>query len=809
MKILSYLRIAFVATILLIVPTVASAFQFEPLPGVEGFDNPLQQSLEAAYLARDPAEEFRTKYLQSNGQPTYINRLILEQSPYLRQHAHNPVNWYPWGAEAFEVARAKKLPLLLSIGYSTCHWCHVMEHETFDNVEMAEWINKTVIPVKIDREIRPDLDEIYITAVQVMVNYGGWPLNVFVTPDGDPFYGGVYFPPDQFRALLSRVETAWNTRREELFQISKQISAIVKDYSLAPGEEVEMGNEVIQQFVAAIAEYQKSIENHETTGNRFPRESELFLLLDEAVRNNKQALEVAEYRLISMALGGIRDHIGGGFHRYSVDTEWLVPHFEKMLYNQAHIGRAYLHAYWVTGKPFYRRVATQTLDYVLRELTDSTGIFYSATDADSEGQEGEFFLWTKDEIDDLFNEEDSALITDFYGVTDRGNFEGKNILYLEAMPENYADARGMDNQVLLNRLERIRLRMLDERNRREKPFLDKKAIVSWNSMMISTLAEAYQVLGDTQYLQVAEKASEFLWNHNRKNHGGLLRINLNGKPSVPGKLEDYAYFLEANLKLYDATRQSKWLERSKLLATDMLDKFWDTQNGGLFTVAKEDSEGLIVRQKDHYDDAIPSGNSVAAKALAMLYRRTGNPLYEARAEQILATFSAEYAMFPTNFAYALSALQDLRFGQLGSFEFAAAGHALVSVSDIKFNEDRLQAVIVAELDDGWHINSSKPLAENLVATTVSVDPDSGWNLADATFPEGELIETSFQSTPLSTYSGIVSIPIELEGTGNSSDIPVVVVTLQACNDELCLLPETLRLEILNHFEAKDSADLSS
>ena len=798
MKILSCLRTVLVSATLLIVPAAASAFQFEPLPGVEEFDNPLQMSLESAYLARDPAEEFRTKYLRASGHPTYINRLILEQSPYLRQHAHNPVNWYPWGAEAFEAAKAKNRPLLLSIGYSTCHWCHVMEHETFDNVEMAEWINKSVIPVKIDREFRPDLDEIYITAVQVMVNYGGWPLNVFVTPDGDPFYGGVYFPPDQFRALLSRVETAWNTRREELFQISKQISAIVRDYSLAPGEEVELGNEVIQQFVAAIAEYQNSIENHETTGNRFPRESELFLLLDEAVRNNnQQALEVAEYRLTGMALGGIRDHIGGGFHRYSVDSEWLVPHFEKMLYNQAHIGRAYLHAYWITGKPFYRRVATQTLEYVLRELTDSTGVFYSATDADSEGLEGEFFIWTKEEIDELFNEEDSALITNLYGLTDRGNFEGKNILNLEAMPEDYANTRGMDNQALLNRLEQIRLRMLDERNKREKPFLDKKAIVSWNSMMISTLAEANRVLGDSQYLQAAEKNAEFLWNHNRMDNGGLLRINLNGSPSVPGKLEDYAYFLEANLKLYDATRQSKWLERSKLLATDMLEKFWDTQNGGLFTVAKEDSQGLIVRQKDHYDDAIPSGNSVAAKALAMLYRRTGNPLYEARAKQILATFSAEYAMFPTNFAYALSALQDLRFGQLGSYEFAASGHALVSASDIELDEDRLQAVIVAELDDGWHINSSKPLTENLIATTVTVDPDSGWNLTDAAFPDGELIETSFQSTPLSTYSGMVSIPIELKGIGNSSDFPVVVVNLQACNDELCLLPETLRLEISN------------
>ena len=498
MKMLSCLRVVFVFTILLIVPAPASAFQFEPLPGVEVFDNRLQQSLEAAYLTRDPAEEFRTKYLRSNGYPTYINRLILEQSPYLRQHAHNPVNWYPWGTEAFEAARAKNLPLLLSIGYSTCHWCHVMEHETFDNVEMAEWINKTVIPVKIDREFRPDLDEIYITAVQVMVNYGGWPLNVFVTPDGDPFYGGVYFPPEQFRALLSRVETAWNTRREELFQISNQISAIVKEYSLAPSEEAELGNEVIQQFVDSIAEYQKSIENHETTGNRFPRESELFLLLDEAIRNNnQQALEVAENRLTGMALGGIRDHIGGGFHRYSVDTEWLVPHFEKMLYNQAHIGRAYLHAYWITGKPFYRRVATQTLEYVLRELTDSTGIFYSATDADSEGLEGGFFIWTKDEIDELFNEEDFSLITNLYGITDRGNFEGKNILHLEVMPEDYADTRGMDNQDLLKRLEQIRLRMLDERNKREKPFLDKKAIVSWNSMMISTLAEASRILGDS------------------------------------------------------------------------------------------------------------------------------------------------------------------------------------------------------------------------------------------------------------------------------------------------------------------------
>lgn len=773
----------------------ANAFDFSTLPGTEGFTGNLKSQLEHAYSARNSEEVLRTQFIRDGGTPVYVNRMILERSPYLRQHAHNPVNWYPWGEEAFEVAKKHNIPLLLSIGYSTCHWCHVMEHETYDNEYMAEIINRTVIPVKIDREIHPEIDEIYITAMQVISGRGGWPLNVFVTPDGDPFYGGIYFPPENFEMLLRRVDEVWRESRPQTIEIAKQISAIVRDYSLAAASDTEIGDAEINQVVAEIANRQKSIDDFEVDGNRFPRESELFLLLDIAMRdNNEAALKLSNQRLTEMALGGIRDHIGGGFHRYTVDVEWLVPHFEKMLYNQAHLGRAYLYGYWLTGDPLFRRVAEQLLEYVLRELTDSNGIFYSATDADSGGEEGEYFIWTPDEIYSLLDKDDAELIIELYGITDRGNFEGKNIFHLAQSLENHAENLQLKPELLVNSVDEFRKILFAARNQREKPFLDKKAITAWNGMMITTLSEAHRILNNERYLAAAEKAAEFLWEHNVTDEGKLLRIYLNGESSVAGKLGDYAYFLEAMIKLYDQTMDRKWLERSEILAEDMLERFWDEANGGLYTAESEEAKNLIARQKDRYDNALPSGNSVAVKAFAALFQRTGKSVYKARANQIIRAFSNEIAESPTSFTYALAGLLELDSGQVGEREFAAAGNVSAHGLVVKQSAEYLEANVQIQMSSNWHINSSSPMTENLIATQLSTDPNSGWKIADIDYPDGSLIEAAFQSGQLSVYSDRVSIPIKFNRTNESATAPVVTIDLQACNDELCLLPESIKLE---------------
>ena len=771
------------------------AFDFKRLPGAVDFSQALQDELAEKWRTMPPDYQPRTQHLRNDGVPLYVNRLLLQPSPYLKQHAHNPVDWRYWGEEAFSIARELDRPVLISIGYSACHWCHVMEEESYDNEEIARILNENFVVVKVDRETHPDVDELYMLAVELMGGSGGWPLHVFVTPEGKPFVGATYLPAQEFKAALQEVDGVWRTQRAQVERLAQRVTADVQNFGLDSDSNVEIGQPEIERLIARLSEVRKSMDEFSTPASSFPSEPEMFLLLDAAMRySHREALSLVEDRLTRMALGGIRDHVGGGFHRYSIDNEWLVPHFEKMLYNQAHIARAYLYAFQITGKPLFRRVAVQILDYVLRDMIGSNGEFYSATDADSEGEEGEFFLWTPDEIREALGDNADFAI-ELYGVTQEGNFEGKNILFLDSPPEQLAHESVQDLEIYLNRIAAIQEKMRVFRDRREKPFLDTKVITAWNSMMIATLAEAGRILDDARYHEAAERAAEFLWANNRRDDEVLFRIYIEGQGGTVAKLRDYAYLIQAMLSLYDESGNRLWLKRSEELAQEMVDQFWDRDDGGFFSVSADDSKNLVVRTKNRFDHALPSGNSVAAQVLSRLYSRTGKLIYAQRIEQLFETFGAEISQIPSSYSYALLALEEYRGGQMGEREYAASGHAVVSVSASGDSTDRIRAVVILQLDDGWHVQSNRPLEENLIATTVSTLDDS-WTVDEANYPAAELLQTSFQSAPLSVWSGKISIPVELKKISGQNTGPVtVVVQLQACDDNLCLLPEKLKLEI--------------
>ncbi len=774
----------------------AAAAEFLPLPGAPQMPADVQQAIDQAWEERNPEQEVRTQHRHADGAPHYANRLILELSPYLNQHAHNPVNWFSWGEEAFAHARQTNRPMLVSIGYSSCHWCHVMEEESYDNLRIAALLNECYVAVKVDREINPDVDELYMLAVQMMGELGGWPLHVFITPEGKPFHGMVYVPPQDFEVILTEIHRVWESDRVGIESFASQVTHNIQTFGASSSAEIELGRAQVDLFVAELSQEAQLMDEYAPPRSQFPAEAELFLLLDTALRHDDDtALKLAEDRLTDMAMGGIRDHVGGGFHRYAVDNEWLVPHFEKMLYNQALLARAYLQGYELTGRDLYRRVAEQTLEYVLRDMQSDEGVFWSATDADSEGKEGTFFVWTKEEIIDTFGA-DADFIIDHYGITEAGNFEyGENILHLTSLPEARAVEAGMSVEAYLQKLTATAARMREVRDQREKPYLDDKVITAWNALMITALAKAGSVLSNDRYLDEARTAAEHLWANvwdERESH--LYRIMRDGQLSESGKLRDYANLAESMLTLYDETDDAEWLERARVLADSMVERFWDSERGGFYSVSEDDAQTLIARQKDRFDDALPSGNAVAARALSMLFHRTGQFVHDRLAEQLFQTFAAEILQIPRSYGYTLKALEEHRAGSIGPHEYTAAGNSRVSIQTMEHAEGRLHAVVEIDLADGWHIQSDRPLAENLIATHIS-NAAPGWQIEQVSYPPADEVSLSFQDQPLSVFSGVVQIPVELSAVGESYSAVKLNLQLQACNDEVCLLQETIQLEL--------------
>jgi uncharacterized protein YyaL (SSP411 family) len=605
----------------------------------------------------------------------HTNRLIHETSPYLLQHAHNPVDWHPWGAEALAKSKAENKPILLSIGYSACHWCHVMEHESFENEAIAKIMNDHFINVKVDREERPDLDTIYMNAVQMMGQRGGWPLTVFLTPEGVPFYGGTYFPPvDRYgmpgfpRLLLALVE-AYEHKRAEIEESASSLLHELRRLAEVSSSADALQPELLEQAANHLMRAFDPVNGGFGRAPKFPPAMTLSFLLRQHGRTQEPALLAAvELTLDKMARGGMYDQLGGGFHRYSVDEKWLVPHFEKMLYDNALLARLYLDASLVTGKEFYRQIVTETLDYVRREMTDANGGFYSTQDADSEGAEGKFFVWTPAEVTALLGEEEARLFNRYFDVTEEGNFEGHNILHVDNDVETVAKLLNVTPERLQQVLVRGKQLLFDARERRIKPGRDEKMLTAWNGLMLRSFAEAAQVLSRSDYLEVATRNAKFVLS-TLKRDGRLLRTHKDGESKLNAYQEDYAYLIDGLLALYEASFEPRWFAEARALADTMIEQFWDAEQGGFFFTSA-DHEALISRTKDFFDNATPAGNAVAAHVLLRLALFTGEARYRELAEQVLRLTAREAQRMPNGFGHTLCAL-DLYLAE--PYEIAVIG----------------------------------------------------------------------------------------------------------------------------------------
>jgi uncharacterized protein YyaL (SSP411 family) len=619
------------------------------------------------------------------------NHLAQETSPYLLQHRENPVDWYPWGEEALARARDEDRPILLSVGYSACHWCHVMAHESFEDPQTAAYMNEHFVNVKVDREERPDVDALYMEAVQAISGQGGWPMTVFLDPEGVPFYGGTYFPPDEgrgmpsFRMVMEAVVDAFESKRGEIEERAPQMRArlaAIGQVEPAASPQAAMLDEAVERLLSAADRARGGFGG----APKFPPASAVELLLARG------EVEIPELTLDAMLAGGIYDQIGGGFARYSVDAAWLVPHFEKMLYDNALLARAYLHGWQRLGHERYRRVCEETLDWALREMRGPEGGFYSALDADSDGEEGRFYVWTPGEIraalGDPKSDETSPAgfsaqqvegLIQFYGVSDGGNFEGRNILHLGSGAGGAAPER----------LGEMRRALYEARCKRVWPGLDDKRLTAWNALMIAALAEAGAVLGREDYLEAASACAGFVWSELRDGEGALLRTYKDGRAHLKAYLEDHAFLLEALLTLYEASFEAVWFERARELADTLLARFADGERGGFFSTA-DDHESLIARRKEIGDHPIPSGNSAAAFGLLRLAALSGERTYEGAAEGVFRLFAGPANQHPEAFAHLLRAID---FHLCPTKEVALVGKDLSELATVVRGEFRPHLVL--------------------------------------------------------------------------------------------------------------------
>jgi uncharacterized protein YyaL (SSP411 family) len=613
------------------------------------------------------------------------NQLAHESSPYLLQHKDNPVNWYPWGADAIEKARREQKPIFLSIGYSACHWCHVMEHESFENAEIARVLNENFVSIKVDREERPDLDQIYMNAVQMLTGHGGWPMSVFLTPDLKPFYGGTYWPPQSARGMpgfdqiLAAVIDAWKNRREHAVDAAEQLTTELRKVGQFGGGTAEA---LTLELIDAAGSYlRRSFDS--TNGGfgqapKFPHPMDLQLLLRIAHRNGQPGpVEMVRLTLDRMAAGGIYDHLGGGFARYSVDARWLVPHFEKMLYDNALLAGAYLDAYLVTGEANYARIVRETLNYVLRDMTDPAGGFYSTEDADSEGHEGLFYTWSPDEIEAVLGEDRGATFGRVYDVSDVGNFEGRNILNLPKTLDQCAAILKRSPEDLAAELAESRAKLFAAREKRVRPGRDDKVIVAWNGLMIDAFARSGPALNEPEYVVAAGKAARFILDNLRRDDGRLLHTWRGGKAKLDAYLDDYASFANALINIYEADFDERWVDSAVRLMDIVLEKFADRDGGGFFYTAT-DHEQLITRTKELTDSSTPSGNSLAATVLLRLGKLLGRNDYLDAAEKTLAIAVPILQRAPTAAGQMLIALD----------RYLGPAHELVLMGDLAKHETR-------------------------------------------------------------------------------------------------------------------------
>ncbi len=718
-----------------------SASERSALPGLEPFPDQLGARLMQNYQAKGSDYKPRTHHLRPNGTPKFINRLIFEASPYLLQHAHNPVNWYAWGPEALEAAKAEGKTILLSIGYSTCYWCHVMEEESYENERVAEVLNRDFIAIKVDREERPDLDKIHMDAVVAIRGHGGWPLNVFLTPNLEPFWGGSYFQKEQFLDILGQIRTAWEKEPEKIVQSGSQLSQYLETQN-----QLLKGVEVLDEMVLKAAYDSLASSFDDEFGGfgwapKFPPSMRLQLLLRIARRTGEPvALEMAEKTLDHMARGGIYDHLGGGFHRYSTDERWLVPHFEKMLYDNASLAWTYLEAYQVSGKAMYSRVAREILDYVLKEMTHPGGGFYSAQDAGEVGEEGAFYVWHTSELREFLSPQEFALFEKVYGLSEPNNFEdGTHILNLQ---DEY------DWTIKANPLIRsAHHKLLAVRQARPSPLKDDKILTAWNGLMIAAMAKANQVLGEARFLDAARRAAQFL-KQNLMSDRGLLRRYRDGEATFDGYLDDYAYLISGLLTLYETDFDLSWIDWARELQAKQDELLWNEQLGAYYFSRAGDPH-LIRRSVDFVDGARPNSNAVSALNLFKLFALTFHAPYQEKAKTLLIANGGNLSRQPGAFAQTLIAL-DYHLDR--SKEIAVIGasnnadtQAVLSWLRSSFNPNKTLGAGRPEQSDTLALLARKPMIEG--KTTVYVCEDTICNL-----PTADLKQVQRLVSDIKTYS---------------------------------------------------------
>ena len=718
-----------------------SASERSALPGLEPFPDQLGARLMQNYQAKGSDYKPRTHHLRPNGTPKFINRLIFEASPYLLQHAHNPVNWYAWGPEALEAAKAEGKTILLSIGYSTCYWCHVMEEESYENERVAEVLNRDFIAIKVDREERPDLDKIHMDAVVAIRGHGGWPLNVFLTPNLEPFWGGSYFQKEQFLDILGQIRTAWEKEPEKIVQSGSQLSQYLETQN-----QLLKGVEVLDEMVLKAAYDSLASSFDDEFGGfgwapKFPPSMRLQLLLRIARRTGEPvALEMAEKTLDHMARGGIYDHLGGGFHRYSTDERWLVPHFEKMLYDNASLAWTYLEAYQVSGKAMYSRVAREILDYVLKEMTHPGGGFYSAQDAGEVGEEGAFYVWHTSELREFLSPQEFALFEKVYGLSEPNNFEdGTHILNLQDEYEWEIKANPL--------IRSAHHKLMAARQARPSPLKDDKILTAWNGLMIAAMAKANQVLGEARFLDAARRAAQFL-KQNLMSDRGLLRRYRDGEATFDGYLDDYAYLISGLLTLYETDFDLSWIDWARELQAKQDELLWNEQLGAYYFSRAGDPH-LIRRSVDFVDGARPNSNAVSALNLFKLFALTFHTPYQEKAKTLLTANGGNLSRQPGAFAQTLIAL-DYHLDR--SKEIAVIGasnnadtQAVLSWLRSSFNPNKTLGAGRPEQSDTLALLARKPMIEG--KTTVYVCEDTICNL-----PTADLKQVQRLVSDIKTYS---------------------------------------------------------
>lgn len=767
----------------------------------------LETELRALEQSKQGSYDKRTEHLDADGRGLFINRLIREDSPYLLQHAHNPVNWYPWGEEAFEHAREQNKPVFLSIGYSTCHWCHVMEVESFDNVEVAEVLNAGFISIKMDREQYPDIDEVYMTGVQLVSGQGGWPMSSFLLGDGKPFFGATYFPAQSFIALLEQISTAWHSKYAELEssagQIAEAIDRILSDRKQA----ASLQSDIVAATVEALSQREDRSYGGLSGEPKFPQEPLLLLLLDHVRRErDSNALGFVDRALEGMARGGIFDQVGGGFHRYSVDAQWLVPHFEKMLYNQSQLALCYLQAFELTGKPFFRRICEQTLDYVARDMQLADGGFYSATDADSEGSEGTFFTWTLSELEAVLNKNELDLVKKLYAPSEFGNFEESNILMLSKSLEEFAADSGSES--FYTDLDAVLEKLYHAREERVHPLRDDKLIVAWAAAMMTAFVDASRVLSRPDYLATAQKAAAFVWEHNVDDEGVLQRIYLEGTVSILGQLEDYVNFAEALINLFDATDEKLYLERADALMTVALSEFWDTEHGGFFLSPAQQSGPQLTRSRNGSDGAILSPVATAYTCLLRLQRRAAQLGPESverervlgeRLDAGIAEMIAHINDNPLSHPSMLRLLAERDAGSLSPSQWLSGGRVRIDCRRLDSSSDEERHIEIAiRVLEGWHLTAPGQGGDSFHPLNVSLaESEQYWQLASCDYPAAHSELEVEAAGKVAIFEGSLKLKAVLQPGATPADLlsaaSRVQITLQLCSESSCQLPLTVNL----------------